>query len=475
MSRKKKTAYVFLDTNLYLQYMDFDQIDWPTALRYQDVCLVVAPVVFSELDKFKHDPTSERRKRRSRAITRKLNEIIFSVPAHADANVPNRPGVVLRALADSPDVSSHSGLQANIPDDQLLASVLEFTGDNPTIDHGDIILVSEDGGLLNKARARNIVTQFIDEKFRLPDEPNVDQQKVAALEKRIAENENREPKLQLAFEVGDSYAEQLDFLIEPIAPHDAKEDDRLCEEEARRLAWAPPKPQQTGKLPGPEKDVDQLDQPAARDLASISDSLMASRSFDVMNSVSQQEIDRYEREKKEYVERFRRYLVEYRKWREVNRRALRIDLAVLNDGTSPAMGVIIQVVVPDDVAVHDSVDSPEQPQAPERPHKPRTMVQMLTATPWLSTGFLVPRIQPDAFSSDPDSAGPTFRRINSILLEWKRSKVLHKMPQLLTPVVLLFPPMDTDNTFVLNFKLFADNVVAPVEGHLKIKVHVEKQ
>jgi hypothetical protein len=194
-----------------------------------------------------------------------------------------------------------------------------------------------------------------------------------------------------------------------------------------------------------------------------------------MNSVSQQEIDRYERDKKEYLEQFRKYLIEYRKWREVKRRALPIDLVVLNDGTTPATGVIVQVIIPDDVQVRDTDDWPKQPAAPDRPRKPMTTMEMFAGYSRSSSGFLFPRIQPQhTFPTDPDSAGPTIKPFNSTLLEWKRSKVLHKMPQLLTPVTLLFPPMDLADTFVLNYKLFAENIAAPIEGILKINVRIEK-
>lgn len=75
MGRKKATVFAFLDTNIFLQFRDFDQIDWPRELGHQCVCLVIAPIILTELESFKYDRDSQRRRERSRKISQRLEQI----------------------------------------------------------------------------------------------------------------------------------------------------------------------------------------------------------------------------------------------------------------------------------------------------------------------------------------------------------------------------------------------------------------
>src|SRR6266498_3539229 len=90
VTKKNATAYVFLDTNVYLEFQDFEQIDWTKVLGYQRVCLVLAPITLNELERFKYDQKSERRRSRSRLITKKLDQIVFSVGPNEAGAVPGR-------------------------------------------------------------------------------------------------------------------------------------------------------------------------------------------------------------------------------------------------------------------------------------------------------------------------------------------------------------------------------------------------
>jgi hypothetical protein len=59
-------VFVFIDTNVLMQYRQFDQVDWAKELGVPEVTLVFAPVVFAELDKYKWAGT-RRQKARARA------------------------------------------------------------------------------------------------------------------------------------------------------------------------------------------------------------------------------------------------------------------------------------------------------------------------------------------------------------------------------------------------------------------------
>lgn len=48
--------YLLLDTNIYLHYKDFEQIDWDTIVNDKDFTIIVPYTVVREIDKYKDGP-----------------------------------------------------------------------------------------------------------------------------------------------------------------------------------------------------------------------------------------------------------------------------------------------------------------------------------------------------------------------------------------------------------------------------------
>src|SRR5438105_35064 len=65
---------VFLDTNIYLHYQPFEQIDWRKLLKSRCITLCVPAVVVSELDKHKDEHRTRRIRKRAGAVSAKLFE-----------------------------------------------------------------------------------------------------------------------------------------------------------------------------------------------------------------------------------------------------------------------------------------------------------------------------------------------------------------------------------------------------------------
>ena len=51
--------YLLLDTNIYLHYIDFEQIDWGTIIGDKEYEIVVPYTVIKEIDKYKDGPKSK--------------------------------------------------------------------------------------------------------------------------------------------------------------------------------------------------------------------------------------------------------------------------------------------------------------------------------------------------------------------------------------------------------------------------------
>ena len=475
MGRKKATAFAFLDTNIFLQFRDFDQIDWLRELGYQQVCLVIAPIIFAELESFKYDRDSQRRRERSRKVSQHLEQIASSSLPAQPAPVPGREGVAIAILTDSPDMSRYSGLQPAVQDDQLLASLLNFRETHSDCAPEDVILVSDDSGLLIKARARAIPTKRLSEDLRLPDEPSREQQELRRLEREVAALKEREPALKLAFSQEGQATESLMIDLALVEPPSDDQIETLCKSEAEATLWIPPRrrdpnsaeeeSRQAGQVPPYMADIIRAAEQTRR--------MVESMAYPFNSTIPQEEIDSYEKEREEYLQAYRAYLGEAVAWKQLRGCSQRIYFVISNDGTQPALGVVVRVVAPDGISVREPDDWPHAPNPPERPSRPKIGLERMVASLQMNPGLMLsPTIfggrYPELALPDPDQAGPSITPFNSTLIQWERSKVMHGLPLDLTPLILTFPAVMEERMYELHYELHAENLAKPAEGTLRI-------
>ncbi len=144
-----RPLYAVLDTNVHLEFLDFTQVDWPSVLTGDPVYLVVPHVVLRELDDHKYDRRSKRRQQRARMI-------------------------VARLLRDN------------------------------------VVIVSDDAGMLLKARGHGINAHQMDDKFRLKDEPTEEEVKLRDLQAQIEEmRSGRKSILRVAIALGSARSNEI--------------------------------------------------------------------------------------------------------------------------------------------------------------------------------------------------------------------------------------------------------------------------
>src|SRR5262249_9801726 len=159
--------------NTFLHFLSFDQIDWPSIARCKEVTLVVAPVILAELDRKKYEATGKIRER-SRAAINRLSRFIDNHVAE-----PLRAGVTLQLLDREPglDYSTH-GLDKDVPDDRLLASVIYFREQDG---FPSASIVTADVGLQLKSRSRGVQVVILPDDLRLPEGPDPNEKQIQQL------------------------------------------------------------------------------------------------------------------------------------------------------------------------------------------------------------------------------------------------------------------------------------------------------
>src|SRR6266516_3895674 len=147
------TLYCFLDTNILHHFQTFDEVDWPSVLHTNQVCLVLAPITLREVDKHKDDYTNERRRKRARMLLSKLKYLLESETT--TEQLPQvRRNVTLMALSQEPMINwAAEQLDPNVDDDRLLASILDFSHQHASV---KVLLLTADFLVRLKSKAYDI-------------------------------------------------------------------------------------------------------------------------------------------------------------------------------------------------------------------------------------------------------------------------------------------------------------------------------
>jgi hypothetical protein len=470
LSRTKATAYVFLDTNMFLEFLPFDQIDWPTELNYQQVCLVLAPVNHTEFEKFKYDRQSDRRRKRSRLVTAKLNQILGSTNSEIEVAVPGRSNVTLWELAHHPTITDYPGLQVGHNDDELLATVLKFIADHSDIPRKDVFLMSDDGGVLRRGRTFNLQTLPPNQKLRLADEPTEDQEELKRLRQQLQEQQNRMPKLRLA-------AMETQVEVEVIQALDPEVLERFVAAEEKRTRWTPPPESETQAKQSLPNPADPL---GIRSLFDLQNQKMAGFGNHYMRQV---EIDNYQQDFNSYLTKYRRYLAERYRSEQLSALTRKWEIVLRNEGTKAATELLIQLSFPIDFDVSLDVDSLTQPlKLPKPPEPPPELSPGQRAFSMLNN-FPMPNIpvSPTTFGyipppgslrgRDPDREPPTITRNSAcVLVEWHRSRIIHDRDLKLTPLFVRAPAVLGKRQYEIPYQVKTETLSHPQKGKLVIQV-----
>jgi len=107
--------YIFPDTNIFLHFKFFDEIDWQMIID-GSITMVIAPIVISELDHHKRNPNS-RISKRAKSVLKKLED-------YGDLGQINQNAAIkLIAQEPAPQVFEKSSLDKTVPDDRLIAGI----------------------------------------------------------------------------------------------------------------------------------------------------------------------------------------------------------------------------------------------------------------------------------------------------------------------------------------------------------------
>ena len=177
--------YLVLDTNIYLHFKNFEQVDWKSLFN-DEVTVCVPQRVLVEIDKHK-DQSRGKIQTRAKALSSRFYEIFLQGVS---------PQVPVMEFQNPPSSAfSDPQYDKDISDDWIILSSLYSS-----INNADIVIVAYDNGILLKAKQRGLAFFRMPDTYLLAVEPSEEEKEIKRLKQEIAKYENRHPDPVLQFE-----------------------------------------------------------------------------------------------------------------------------------------------------------------------------------------------------------------------------------------------------------------------------------
>lgn len=437
--QKLPHIYCFLDTNILLEFQTFNEVDWSKVLGAKQVCLVLAPIVFRELDKHKTDYNNARRQKRARMLLPKLTQLI---EAETDELPQVRRNVTLLALPNEPSIDwAGEHLDPNVNDDRLLASILDFSRQHPS---EKVFLLSDDSGPRLKAKSHNVQALAPTGLNRLPEAPSPEEVENRKLKQEIQELTNRLPKLRLGFYENGQVV------------------DKITRSTDSSWFWQTPETYMQTKLAGKREELTQMLARADK-------------------TVDESEIQKFKEEYEKYLDD----LVPALKMQFIKNHMphCKLELTLINEGNASAHGVDMRVTFPqgssiitinsleDEVDIEDTL--PDEPTIPEWAQLPTPQWMKNIISPSVtasllnfSKSFTYPIISTYTLHKRKSYGSTNFPFDENVISEQVK-KLSHYRRWIVDPRVAYLPP-NTEKGFTITYEIIADELSNPITGELKI-------
>lgn len=427
----------FLDTNVFLHCQPVTQIPWLDVLDCDTVELAVAQVVLEELDEQKDLGRTPRIKDRARDATHLAERAVRGTqPAGLPANVTIR-------FVEEPSGFNYEAehLSHEVPDDRLVATMLDFKENNPEC---ELWLVSGDSTPRVKAFTRGLEATVLAEKYHLDTESAVEKE-LRQLRQQKEELDASTPSLTLVVLNGaeDTFLKADIKSVESVPEEEIQEQMQQLSKKFHELAGGRLEPGTSSTSPG------------------------------LVVPIPKDERERFKREFDEWLDDYREYLQSLHAYEQLGRRTEKVVLGIHNSGKIPAENIDIDLHVEADIEVWTEDEILPEPEEPKPPRKPQTIHEMIQRTvnrPLFDPASMLTSVPNSMPLQDPSVSGWDVRESESVELSSWMDQVKQDRTRELPPWWLVFPPDWTPKSFAVEYVLRADNVPGTIRGDFGVVV-----
>lgn len=324
----EKMIYLFIDTNIFIQCCDFDQLPWKENFDQEEHILLYIPrVVEEEISRLKHDGNS-RRAQRARKANSFMKQILFS----KDKKLVIKDSKPIVEITFTPplikNIDLPNFLDSALPDDRIIAEVMIYRNHYPA---HDASIITHDTIVLRTAMHCGIPYFTIPDSWLLPPETDFRDKKIIELENLVKELRSNYPVIEV-YSVDDTGKEINHLSIEVIKYSALNENelDELLNVAKRRYPM---------KTIFSDKPLD----PIGSRFTFTSAANIAMGSYRKFISPSSDQIEKYQNEEYPlWLDKVKAFLLSLPKEFEDLTHNLSFSVQVNNNGNVPAENVIVE-------------------------------------------------------------------------------------------------------------------------------------
>jgi hypothetical protein len=206
-------------------------------------------------------------------------------------------------------------------------------------------------------------------------------------------------------------------------------------------------------------------------MAAALETLLAS----IGNTVSREDIDDYNARLSKFYREYGEYLTGSIHHQNLERRAIKLSVFIVNDGSAPAEDVDVFMHFPDGFRLTDEEGFPKPPRPPKPPEKPRTRLEKqydsITGSLLHRPDLTLPVVAP--IGPAPNVSAPTIKKTNGYDVGFHVQRLKHKLQEPAESLYVIFDSFETVESFHIDYEILAANVPDEVTGQLHVVVEKE--
>ena len=418
-------TYLFLDTNIFLHFQAYDQLNWKNLIAADEYKIVIPRIILDELDKKKYQASPK--------ISLRATSVLSKISAVLDDQTKD-PNLFISPIWPKKKTYENHDLDPDHQDDALLASMLEFAIIYP---EDNVILVTDDTGIKARAKLLNLQVLSLPSQYRLPAEKSTEEKELEKVRKELHTLRNRLPKVELLFKE----RRQTIKLLKP-GPIKSFEEFRSVKMDEIQ-----------------QKHPLLIIKPSHPDDNSYDNWLASTYGIQDYKSEYNQQLREFFHEYEIFLQKAYNYIVS-------ESLSFELNLELQNAGTCPATDISIYVHFPDGFALSDKRS--KAPKPPEPPYRPKSQfdynVMKQTALPTPSFSNLNFK-EPPA----PAEAGkPFIKKTNSYEVKFEVPRLKHSFGLSLDKLILQYSSVEDLKNFKIEYRLHLEELPAAVSGTLNV-------
>lgn len=428
--------YIFLDTNIFIHFKHFEDIDWSSIInKSSDITIVIAPTVLSELDVHKYNTNKK--------IASRVKKILPCIESLNGEEKHSKFSLLCLQERPSNETFNNYHLNKQDSDDCILASIIEFKSKFP---NNCIFYISNDVGPRLKAQSLNIAVIKPSSNLQMPFIQSEEEIENKVLKKELEALKNRQPKLKLTF---DDEALFKTFKIKKLTDTEEEFVDRNMQkqkEENTYLIYEPP-----AKLePDNRKTLQEL---------------IALNLF----PLKKEQVDEYNNELDTYFKAYENFLRSAYNFIFYERNTIGFKVYLHNTGTLPANDIDIDLHIPDGFDVITDRDFPHISEQPSPPYKPKNSMDLGGVKSLLRPQMSFPRNKLKASDIVLENTGNfNIKRTNSYDVSYHVRYIKHQQNKVSPTLLLKFDDIDKAIGFTIDYKIVSADVPNAITGKLEV-------